>query len=122
MSVNASVPVDTRPPFVHIMFVCSVHPMLCWTTPAQGRAVHCYIECTMCFTGQAKSELYRMAAAQLLLPARHPRGEICHCRQCRRQCKFFASGVNFSIFTHFVCFFLLKLLKLGEITGVKFLT
>ena len=35
--------------------------------------------------------------------------------------KFFASGVNFSIFAHFLCFFLLKLLKLGEIDGVKFL-
>ena len=34
---------------------------------------------------------------------------------------FFASGVNFSIFTHFLCFFLLKLSKLGEIDGVKFL-
>ena len=49
------------------------------------------------------------------------RGEICHCRHCRRQCKFFASGVNVSIFTHFLCFFLLKLLKLGEIDGVTFL-
>ena len=46
------------------------------------------------------------------------RGGICH---CRRQCKIFASGVHFSIFTHFLCFFLLKLLKLGEIDGVKFL-
>ena len=45
----------------------------------------------------------------------------CPCRQCRRQCKIFASGVNFSIFTHFLCFFPLKLLKLGEIDGVKFL-
>ena len=36
--------------------------------------------------------------------------------------KFVASGINFSIFTHFLCFFLLKLLKLGEIDGVKFLT
>ena len=35
--------------------------------------------------------------------------------------KFVASGVNFSIFTNFLCFFLLKLLKLGEIDGVKFL-
>ena len=49
------------------------------------------------------------------------RGGICPCRQCQRQCKIFASGVNFSIFTHFLCFFLLKLLKLGEIDGVKFL-
>ena len=49
------------------------------------------------------------------------RGGICPCRQCRRQYKFFASGVNFSIFTHFFVFFLLKLLKLGEIDGVKFL-
>ena len=36
--------------------------------------------------------------------------------------KFVASGVNFSIFTNFLCFLLLKLLKLGEIDGVKFLT
>ena len=49
------------------------------------------------------------------------RGGICPSRQCRRQCKIFASGVNFSIFTHFLYFFLLKLLKLGEIDGVKFL-
>ena len=49
------------------------------------------------------------------------RGGVCPCRHCRRQCKIFASGVNFSIFTHFLCFFLLKLLKLGEIDGVKFL-
>ena len=49
------------------------------------------------------------------------RGGICHSRHCRRQCKIFASGVNFSIFTHFLCFFLLKLLKLGEIDGVNFL-
>ena len=31
-----------------------------------------------------------------------------------------ASGVNFSIFTHFFVFLSLKLLKLGEIDGVKF--
>ena len=49
------------------------------------------------------------------------RVEICQCRQCRRQCKIFASGVNFSIFTHFFVFLSLKLLKLGEIDGVKFL-
>ena len=49
------------------------------------------------------------------------RGEICPSRQSRRECKIFASGVNFSIFTHFLCFFLLKLLKLGEIDGVRFL-
>ena len=35
--------------------------------------------------------------------------------------KFVASGVNFFIFTHFLRFFLLKLLKVGEINGVKFL-
>ena len=35
---------------------------------------------------------------------------------------FFASGINFSIFTHFSVFLSLKLLKLGEIDGVKFLS
>ena len=44
----------------------------------------------------------------------------CPSRHCRRQCKIFASGVNFSIFTNFLCFFLLKPLKLGEIYCVKF--
>ena len=39
------------------------------------------------------------------------RGGICPYRHCRQQCKIFASGVNFSIFTHFLCFFPLKLLK-----------
>ena len=29
---------------------------------------------------------------------------ICECRHCRRQCKIFASGVNFSIFI-FLCFY-----------------
>ena len=37
------------------------------------------------------------------------------------KCKTFARSVNFFIFTHFLCFFPLKLLKLGEIDGVKFL-
>ena len=32
------------------------------------------------------------------------RGGICHSRHCRQQCKIFASGVFFSIFTHFSCF------------------
>merc|ERR1712004_729955 len=48
------------------------------------------------------------------------RGGICQCRQCRRQCKIFASSVNFSLYIHFLCFFLLKLLKLGEIDDLKF--
>ena len=33
---------------------------------------------------------------------------ICPWRQCRLQCKIFASGVNLSIFTHFFVFFLTK--------------
>ena len=44
------------------------------------------------------------------------RGEI-----CRRQCKFFASGVNVFIFTHFLVFLSTKLLKFNENKGVKFL-
>ena len=35
--------------------------------------------------------------------------------------KFVASGVNFSIFTHFLVFLSPKLLKIGEIKGDKFL-
>ena len=42
----------------------------------------------------------------------HIRGEICHCRHCRRQCKFFANGVNFSIFTHLFVFFLTKTVEI----------
>ena len=40
------------------------------------------------------------------------RGGICPSRQCRRQCKIFASGVNFSIFTNFLCFFLTKTVQI----------
>ena len=40
------------------------------------------------------------------------RGGICPCRQCRGQCKIFASGVNFSIFTHFLCFFPTKTVEI----------
>ena len=63
----------------------------------------------------------KLEVADQKYPHGKDRGGICPCRQCWRQCKTFASGVYFSIFTHFLCFFLLKLLKLGEIDGVKYL-
>ena len=40
------------------------------------------------------------------------RGGICPCRHCRRQCKIFASGVNFSTLTHFLCFFSTKTVEI----------
>ena len=40
------------------------------------------------------------------------RGGICPCRHCRRQCKIFASGVNFSNFTHLFVFFLTKTVEI----------
>ena len=65
------------------------------------------------------SSLFLDSSFKTPIPAR---GGICQCRHCQQQCKIWASGVNFSIFTHFfVFFFLQKLLKLGEIDGVKFL-
>ena len=72
---------------------------------------------------QYQNEKRPMSQPKALIDEELPgtRGEICPCRHCQRQCKIFASGVNFSIFTHFLCFFPLKLLKLGEIDGVKFL-
>ena len=39
------------------------------------------------------------------------RGEICHCRHCRRQCKIFASGENFSISLIF-CVFITKTVEI----------
>ena len=47
--------------------------------------------------------------------------EFVHAVTAGGSVNFFASGVNFSIFTHLLCFFLLKLLKIGEIDSVKFL-
>ena len=38
------------------------------------------------------------------------RGGICPCRHC--WCKIFASGVNFSIFSHFFVFFLTKTVEI----------
>ena len=79
------------------------------------------------YTGETVPKQFQHSWVTLLkvftIPWHWPRsrGGICPCRHCRRQCKIFASGVNFSIFTHFLCFFLLKLLKVGEIDGVKFL-
>ena len=49
------------------------------------------------------------------------RGEICQCRHCRRQCKIFAVCAIFSIFTNLFVFLSPKVLKFGEIKGVKFL-
>ena len=57
-----------------------------------------------------------------LLLTQHPEVKFVHPVSPGGSVKFVASGVNFSIFTNFLCFFLLKLLKLGEIGGVKFLT
>ena len=52
----------------------------------------------------------------------YPEVEFVHPVSPGGSVKFVASGVNFSIFTNFLCFFLLKLLKLSENGGVKFLT
>ena len=75
--------------------------------------------------GHPKKDIKRIKDRELMAAAEKEendiRGGICPCRQCRRQCKFFVSGVNFSIFTHFFVYLSLKLLKLGEIDGVKFL-
>ena len=46
------------------------------------------------------------------------RGKICV--QWQWQCKILASGVNFSIFTHVFVLLSPKLLKFGEIKGVRF--
>ena len=70
------------------------------------------------FLAKKKVKYTQMISIYVKMPSR---GGICPCRHCRRQFKIFASGVHFSIFTHFLCFFSLKLLKLGEIDGVKFL-
>ena len=40
------------------------------------------------------------------------RGEICHCRHCRRQCNIFANEINFSIFTNFFCVFITKTVEI----------
>ena len=85
--------------------------------------------CFLCFLLHVLPHMHSEGCLDLPLPTvscqnhrnRWFRGGICPSRHCRRQCKIFASGVNFSIFTHFLCFFLLKLLKLGEIDSVKFL-
>ena len=62
------------------------------------------------------AENYVQFASKSLTPHKI-RGEIC---PCQRQCKSFASGVNFSIFTHFALLSL-KLMSLCEIDGVKVL-
>ena len=48
----------------------------------------------------------------LLVRMEGGRGGICQCRHGRRQCKIFASGVNFSIFTIFFVFFPTKTVEI----------
>ena len=55
----------------------------------------------------------KAAAGSRCCHYRPDRGEICHCRHCWRQCKMFASGVNFSIFTLF-CVFITKTVGIRE--------
>ena len=74
----------------------------------------------LCFWCEDLNKYYGLRSSNETVENPPFRGEICQCRHCRRQCKVFASSVYFSIFTHFLCFFLLKLLKWGEIDGVKF--
>ena len=78
-------------------------------------ALHCDHRAATCRDGLSPSFAYDHPPASIWYNV--VRVGICQCRQC----KIFASGVNFSIFTHFLCFFLLKLLKLGENDSVKFL-
>ena len=58
---------------------------------------------TICWPWKWRTVLRRMEVG---------RGGICPCLQCRRQCKIFACGVNFSIFTHFFVFFLTKTVEI----------
>ena len=62
----------------------------------------------------------RIAPFEKCYIEKHAEVEFVHPVSHGRSVKFVASGVNFSISLIFV-FFLLKLLKLGEIDGVKIL-
>ena len=78
---------------------------------------HCYLTAPFylrCETA-AKCHPERKSAAP------YPELEFVNAVTACGSVKFFASGVNFSIFTHFFVFLSLKVLKLGEIDGVKFL-
>ena len=66
--------------------------------------------------------IYRLSTLIFCANISHSEVKFVHPVSPGGSVKFVASGVNFSIFTNFLCFFLLKLLKLGEIGGVKFLT
>ena len=70
-------------------------------------------------TGFSKERKNSTAKKHLIVI--NPEVEFVHPVSASGSVKFVASNVNFSIFTIFLCFFLLKLLKLGEIDGVKFL-
>ena len=52
-------------------------------------------------------------------PNTRHRGEICHCRHCRRQCKIFCQWCKFLQKRSCFVFLSLKLLKFSEIKGVK---
>ena len=75
-----------------------------------AQVVSCQNLCLCLFIGQEnvlKLFQWFKDTAEICCPCPFPtRGEICPSCLCRRQCKFFASGVNFSIFTQFFCVFI----------------
>ena len=89
---------------------------LCKMTDLMCTFKKSYADCPKIRPVQSSASYEPKASAKHVLG----RGEICHCRHCRRQCKCFTSGVNFSISTHFFVFLSPKLLKYGEIKGVIF--
>ena len=92
-----------------------------------GSAVEVAVDFTRCWIqglneGRTIIRVFRLNKKKLLLLLYcHGKGEICPCRHCRRQCKIFASGVKFTIFTHFFVFLSPKLLTFCEMKGAKFL-
>ena len=56
----------------------------------------------LCALGNVCIRCWKIWEVFFELPSR---GGICHCRHCRRQCKIFVSGVNFSISLIFLCFY-----------------
>ena len=64
---------------------------------------HCLVEGCKLLPGWFGALLYKKKQRLAKKYPRVPvRGGICPYRHCRQQCKIFASGVNFSIFTFFV--------------------
>ena len=111
-----------KPEFIHLKWhIFDRRGCRTWAFKHKSSTPHAQLYCDTFITPYAQSVLeHTQIKCQALWNQPHSEVRFDPAVTAGGSVKSLASGVNFSMFTHFLCFLLLKLLKLGEIDGVKF--